>query len=365
MLLPNQSMRSGKKKSIHKNLQENKSKNIDEQVDIYVDDGVSTTSRKMVGVTKRNSGKYFVSIHDRIRKKDLCLGTYESPEEASKVYWEKKKELEKEFEALAKNEVLVNNNKRTSEYVGVSKRDSGKFAAHIRDPIRKKKLYLGAFDSEQEASKVYLAKKEELEKEAMGNKSVRWCWKRECRKPTSLQIRKRRNFDDYGNLKSSMDIDDLDSHNGDNASIDHVEIAENSSENNDHLCSGYNEACSKRFDDKSHSLNEESVTCKVTGTNLPMLEENNDGPCSFNQECSIDEIDHYYLDFCHEGIVSMEARVSKQDLLIEGNGEEKELIVIDADAKILLRTNSGTPVMDCNGFLLGEYSCIDDLSLSF
>ncbi|KAK2378665.1 ethylene-responsive transcription factor ERF118 [Trifolium repens] len=125
---------------------------------------VSGNSRKnIVGVTKRKSGKYAVKVYDRIRKKDLWLGTFDTEEEASVVYLSKKTELEEELHAS-----VIKAGKRTSKYVGVWRRDSGKFAAHIRDPIRKKKLYLGSFVSEEEAAEAYLAKKAELAVEVKG-----------------------------------------------------------------------------------------------------------------------------------------------------------------------------------------------------
>jgi hypothetical protein len=70
---------------------------------------------------------------------------------------------------------------------------------------------------------------------------------------------------------------------------------------------------------------------------------------------------------------STDSQVSKENTPIQkdGGSTEKELIVVESIAEslintspqILLRTSSGTPVMDSNGCLLGEWRWMDDLSL--
>ncbi|GAA0172086.1 hypothetical protein LIER_25983 [Lithospermum erythrorhizon] len=358
---------------------------------------VSGTSRNIVGVTKRKSGKYGVKIHDRIRKKDVWLGTFECKEEASNVYWAKKNELEKEFEGMAKKIHSVDKAKKTSKFVGVSRRASGKFAAHIRDPIRKKKLYLGVFASEEKASEVYLAKKVELEEEVKGKEGVHWyLGEREGRRATSLEIRKRRNFgeeirkrrkigekgrsleDDYSDTCSSeeesdMEFDDFDSSEGESGSRD-VGIVESSSilEVNDDVPCSDNNHSRKEFDNND-CLNVESgpSNTRISEEISPVLEEN---PCLHNQESLKEETNHF--DSSPKENAPVEARDSVQDLAIQKNVAEIEVLDIDSrlivnpspgrlsGAEILLRTNSGTPLMDSNGFLLGEWSLIDDLSLS-
>jgi hypothetical protein len=291
---------------------------------------VSGNSRKnIVGVTKRKSGKYAVKVYDRIRKKDLWLGTFDTEEEASVVYLSKKTELEEELHAS----VIKAVGKRTSKYVGVWRRDSGKFAAHIRDPIRKKKLYLGTFVSEEEAAEAYLAKKAELAEEVKG-KGIRWFPERECRKSKSMCLKITKNDELEQCMEdNAMDIED----NSIDPSCTGV-FQENSP------CFENNQEPSKESDSLDSCIGETASSNAVPDKKLPVVEQ-----------------------------TSMDSEVSKENTPIQkdGGSTEKELIVVESNAgslintgpQILLRTMSGTPVMDSNGCLLGEWRWIDDLSL--
>lgn len=61
-----------------------------------------------------------------------------------------------------------------TNFVGVRKRKWGKYCAEIRDPLQKKRVWLGTFNTAEEASEAYLLKKREIQDELRTNRGIDW-----------------------------------------------------------------------------------------------------------------------------------------------------------------------------------------------
>ncbi|KAK4376464.1 hypothetical protein RND71_002760 [Anisodus tanguticus] len=140
-------------------------------------------------VRKRKSGKFGTEIKDLFTKKKIWLGTFSTAEEASQVYQSKKLEFEEKLKMVknaevekvvsAKSELGPSSTSDPSLVIDsgklppmVRKRKSGKFGTEIKDPFTKKRIWLGTFNTAEEASHVYQSKKLEFEKKLKMVKSV-------------------------------------------------------------------------------------------------------------------------------------------------------------------------------------------------
>ncbi|XP_019231526.1 PREDICTED: ethylene-responsive transcription factor RAP2-12-like isoform X1 [Nicotiana attenuata] len=161
------------------------------------------------GVRKRKNRKYAAVIRDLIKKKRVWLGTFSSAQEASKAYFSKKCGFEKlnqgkqggesknceqlqpdssggELSPLANDQSLNtagvsrsgrSNSPETTHFIGVRKRNSGNYTSEIRNPISKRKFWLGTYGTAEEASQAYQSKKLEFQKQLKA--------KQQCSKLTS------------------------------------------------------------------------------------------------------------------------------------------------------------------------------------
>ncbi|MCE0481918.1 hypothetical protein HAX54_040127 [Datura stramonium] len=147
-------------------------------------------------VRKRKSGRFSTEIQNPISKKRIGLGTFDTAEEAYKVYQSKKLQLEEEVKkakngtvsekseigsssSSSENPPLMVVDSQTSDSskgkapssgklpTNVRLRKSGKFTTEIRDPFTKKRIWLGTFNTADAASKVYQSKKLEFQQEKL------------------------------------------------------------------------------------------------------------------------------------------------------------------------------------------------------
>ncbi|KAJ8555818.1 hypothetical protein K7X08_013314 [Anisodus acutangulus] len=160
--------------------------------------------RSLIGIRSRKSGRYAAVITDRIKHTEVCLGTFDTIEEASHTCFSKKSEFEKlsqqgnkenkpkkkcdqiqqpesspvvvSFFNMANDQTLdtasesgrdktIDSHKTTTHIIGANKsKTAGKYTSEITNPITKKKIWLGTFGTAEEASQAYQYKKLEFQK---------------------------------------------------------------------------------------------------------------------------------------------------------------------------------------------------------
>ncbi|KAI3516743.1 hypothetical protein L1887_15743 [Cichorium endivia] len=138
-------------------------------------DQKQTETKKFRGVRMRKWGKWCSEIRDPFTKKRIWLGTYDTAEEALEVYNAKKEEFRgrqsAQSQPVSPASKEVNDEKKVVKLgddptrklcKGVRRTESGRWSAKIRDPVKKSQVWLGTFDTEEDASKAFESKKVEF-----------------------------------------------------------------------------------------------------------------------------------------------------------------------------------------------------------
>lgn len=164
--------------------------------------------RSLIGIRRRKSGRYQVVITDRIRHKSVYLGTFDTIEEASQAYLSKKCEFEKlrqqrnkenkpkkncdqiqqpespvvvasvdTADSASVRDKRIGSHKTTPHIGAYNSKTAGRYMSEITNPITKKEIWLGTFDTAEEASQAYQSNKK-LEFQKLVNAKHQHCTQR-------------------------------------------------------------------------------------------------------------------------------------------------------------------------------------------
>ncbi|XP_073021222.1 uncharacterized protein [Primulina eburnea] len=133
---------------------------------------------RISGFRRRNLGNFCEEIRNPITKRRVWLGTFGTTERASRAYFSEKAQFAAEqlrakrrIDRVASDKSTIQNSASSfhegarTRISGVRRRHSGKFCAEITNPITKKRVWIGSFATEEEASRAYLSKEAEFEDE--------------------------------------------------------------------------------------------------------------------------------------------------------------------------------------------------------
>ncbi|XP_049403827.1 ethylene-responsive transcription factor CRF2-like [Solanum stenotomum] len=262
----------------------------------------------------------------------------------------------------------------------VRKRKSGKFATEIRDPFSKKRIWLGTFNTPEEASEVYQTKKlefqEKLEKARNANVD----------KVISAKF-------ELGSSSSSDPPLMADSQNTDssNESDDRLKKAKNAKEKMV-ISAKFELGSSSSSDpplmadsqntDSSNESDDILKKAKNAKDKMAISADSDPGSSSSEPILMVDEIDEQLNKAINANVEKgisakselgfsssdqVDAQTSDSSNGVEESDEEMwmgQWIQISGDKEVKFSHKLGVPVVDNYGFLLGEFSKLDDLSIS-
>ncbi|CAN4121863.1 unnamed protein product [Withania somnifera] len=292
-------------------------------------------------------------------KKVVSANPFDTAEEASEVYQSTKLEFEGRLKmarnANVKKVISAKSESGSSSRKSlnfdrklphmVSKRKSGKFGTEIKDPFSKKRIWLGTFDTAEEASEVYQSKKLEFEK-----------------------LKKAKNANVKKAISAKFEL-------GSSCSSDPPLMVDSQT---------------------SDSLNElGDLLRKAINANVTMVisakPEFGHSSCSdppLTVDCHTSDSLNEFDERLKKAISAKEKKASSAksalgssssdpSLVVDAqnsdssNGQESEeemwmgqWIRISGDKEVKFSRKLGVPVVDNYGFLLGEFSELDDLSIS-
>ncbi|OIT21995.1 PREDICTED: uncharacterized protein LOC109218168 [Nicotiana attenuata] len=297
------------------------------------------------GIRRQKNGKYGAVIRDPIRLKQIWLGTFDTVEEASEAYFSYKSEFDKLCQLGNKENkpkdcgqiqhespvgasssldtASVGRNKRhkTTHIIGVHKNKWGKYTSEITNPITKKKIWLGTFHTAEEASRAYQSKKLEFQKLV------------NAKEPQSTN--KNTHSKQHGKKKLV------------NGKQGHVN------------CEAFQSG--QRIDscEQSHSI---SMTRNLLGTSLDTAEE------AFHAYHPFKEFNFQCSTKC-ELQSNVPTDSSGGEKKLEGQVDEDlwmgQWVQLTGGSEVKFSLKLGLPIIDNYGSLLGEFSCLDDLSICY
>ncbi|XP_049376345.1 uncharacterized protein LOC125841287 [Solanum stenotomum] len=311
----------------------------------------------LIGIRRQKKGRYGAVITDRIKHKRVWLGTFDTVEEASQAYLSKKSELKRlgqqgdkenkpkdcaqvqqpespvvpslsvanhdqtlNTARMRRRNERIDSHKTTTRFFGVHKRkDSGKYTSEIRNPISKKRIWLGTFGTAEEASQAYQSKKLEFErlvhaKQQCGNEQTHSTQDEKLVNVESGHENENRELESAGGSEINVPISNS-SNGGIEERIDSHEI-------------GTAEEAFHAYQSKKFDLQ-----------NSKEVELQSDMPT----DSSAGE--------------KQEGQVDDEDL------QMGEWVQLPGNRAVKFSLKLGLPIIDNYGSLLGEFSTLDDLSI--